>query len=112
MKKRKHKKSLLKKLIWIVFLICLFLGVRTVIRQHFPDYKIIKKDTNSNYAGIGQKKIKHQDGYFTTFTTEENHPKTYLEYKQNGTSSWRKPCLLGRNHGRKWLWYYCTFNYT
>ena len=39
------------------------------------NYKIIKKDKN-------------KDGYFTTFTTEDNYKKTYIEYKQNGNSSW------------------------
>ena len=52
------------------------------------NYKIIKKDTNKNYPGIGQEKVKNKDGYFTTFTTEDNYKKTYIEYKQNGNSSW------------------------
>ncbi len=52
------------------------------------NYKTIKQDTNSNYSGIGQEKIKNKDGYFTTFTTIDNHKKTYKEYKQNGNSSW------------------------
>ena len=51
-------------------------------------YQTIKQDTNSNYSGIGQEKVKNQDGYFTTFTTEEKNKKTYIEYKQNGNSSW------------------------
>lgn len=52
------------------------------------EYQTIKQDENKNYAGIGQAKVKNQDGYFTTFTTIENHKKTYFEYKQNGDSSW------------------------
>lgn len=52
------------------------------------NYKTIKQDTNSNYSGNGQEKIKNKDGYFTTFTTIDNHKKTYKEYKQNGNSSW------------------------
>lgn len=52
------------------------------------EYKTIKKDVNSNYTGIGQKKVENKDGYFTTFTTEEKNQKTYKEYKQNGTASW------------------------
>ena len=51
-------------------------------------YKVIKLDENPNYLGIGQEKVKNQDGYFTTFTTEDNYKKTYKEYKQNGNSSW------------------------
>lgn len=54
------------------------------------NYKTIKQDTNSNYSGIGQEKIKNKDGYFTTFTTIDNHKKTYKEYKQNGNSSWNE----------------------
>lgn len=49
-------------------------------------YGIIKQDTNTNYSGIGQAKVKGQDGYFTTFTTTDG--KTYKEYKQTGTASW------------------------
>ena len=58
------------------------------ISNFFGDYKVIKKDTNKNYPGIGQEKVKNKDGYFTTFTTEDNYKKTYIEYKQNGNSSW------------------------
>ena len=54
------------------------------------DYKVIKLDENPNYLGIGQERVKNQDGYFTTFTTEDNYKKTYKEYKQNGNSSWAK----------------------
>lgn len=52
------------------------------------EYKTIKQETNKNYSGIGQENIKGKDGYFTTFTTTENYKKTYIEYKQNGDSSW------------------------
>ena len=37
------------------------------------EYKTIKQDINKNYSGIGQEKVKNKDGYFTTFTTIENH---------------------------------------
>lgn len=53
-----------------------------------PKYEIIKQDKNKNYSGTGQEQIKNKDGYFTTFTTIENYKKTYIEYKQNGDSSW------------------------
>ena len=53
-----------------------------------PEYETIKQDTNKNYSGIGQEKVKNKDGYFTKFTTVENNKKTYIEYKQNGDSSW------------------------
>ncbi|MGN0993281.1 MAG: C39 family peptidase [Bacilli bacterium] len=55
---------------------------------NISEYKTIKQDTNNNYSGKGQEKVKNRDGYFTTFTTIENHQKTYIEYKQNGNSSW------------------------
>lgn len=51
-------------------------------------YDVIKQDENKNYSGEGQKKAKNKDGYFTTFTTGEEHKKTYKEYKQNGDASW------------------------
>ena len=51
-------------------------------------YKTIKQETNKNYSGVGQENTKGKDGYFTTFTTTENYKKTYIEYKQNGDSSW------------------------
>ena len=56
--------------------------------QDTKTYKVIKQDENKHYLGIGQKKVTNQDGYFTTFTTQTDHQKTYKEYKQNGTSSW------------------------
>lgn len=52
------------------------------------EYKIIKQDENKNYSGKGQEKIANKDGYFTTFTTIDEYKKTYIEYKQNGNSSW------------------------
>ena len=53
------------------------------------DYGIIKQDVNKNYSGKGQEKVKNKDGYFTTFTTEDNYKKIYIEYKQNSDSSWK-----------------------
>lgn len=55
---------------------------------NISEYKTIKQNANSNYSGIGQEEVKDKDGYFTTFTTIESHQKTYVEYKQNGNSSW------------------------
>ncbi len=51
-------------------------------------YKTIKQDINKNYFGIGQETVNGKDGYFTTFSTIESYKKTYIEYKQNGDSSW------------------------
>lgn len=102
-KKRKYKLSFKKILIWILIIS----GV--LIYHHFitnkitdeniengnnvridSGYDVIKQDTDSNYLGVGQEKIKNQDGYFTTFTTGEANKKIYKEYKQNGNSSWSK----------------------
>ena len=52
------------------------------------EYTIIKQDTNINYSGIGQEKVKNKDGYFTTFTTIDSNKKIYKEYKQNNNFSW------------------------
>ena len=60
-----------------------------------PEYKTIKQDINENYPGIGQEKVENKDGYFTTFTTSEKNQKTYIEYKQNGTSSWSNNSYWG-----------------
>lgn len=56
------------------------------INANQSKYDIIKQDINTNYSGIGQKKVSNQDGYFTTFT--DSSGKVYKEFKQNGTSSW------------------------
>ena len=90
----------------IIILLLIFLGVFICFRNNWfndinynldklffkitsaSEYKTIKKDTNTNYSGVGQKKIKNKDGYFTTFTTSQNYQKVYIEYKQNGNSSW------------------------
>lgn len=89
-----------KKLFILFFIIVLIIIAKNYIKLDYPsvivptitssEYKMIKEDSNPNYAGIGQKKVKNKDGYFTTFTTEEKNQKTYNEYKQNGTASWSK----------------------
>ena len=95
------KKRLNKKRIFIFIIVILgiymlsnfltssdiFYDIKSNISSIFG-YGVIKKDQNSNYSGIGQEKVKGKDGYFTTFTTEDNYKKTYIEYKQNGDSSW------------------------
>lgn len=104
MKKSNRKKLNKKRIVFFILIIILiyylyhnFLtngSIFSDMSQNFNilnfsnDYKIIKQDTNKNYPGIGQEKVKGKDGYFTTFTTEDNYKKTYIEYKQNGTSSW------------------------
>lgn len=54
--------------------------------ENLNDFPIIKIEENPNYSGVGQKLVTGMDGYSTTFTTTSG--KTYIEYKQNGTSSW------------------------
>lgn len=46
-------------------------------------YEVIKKDKNEKYDGVGMQMAFGKDGYLSTFTTTQNHKKTYLEYKQN-----------------------------
>ena len=77
----------IKKLIIFILIIISALFLYT---NFFNDngYRVIKKDTNSEYLGVGQEKVANKDGYFTTFTTDDNYKKTYKEYKQNGSSSW------------------------
>lgn len=93
---KKKKKITFRKivsLIIIIFLIYIFYQLLSI--NHTIDnptkstvYKVIKQDKNNNYEGLGQQKFSRKDGYFTTFTTGNNHKKTYKEYKQNGTASW------------------------
>lgn len=81
MKKVKRRKFKILKLFFILFVIF-------ILYNKFPlsKYKKVYQDYNKNYSGIGQEKVQNKDGYFTTFTTQNN--KIYIEYKQNGSSSW------------------------
>lgn len=100
MSKKRKKISFIKILIFSVIIIILAIffnnrsGKSPSVTSNFSnilnisEYKIIKLDENKDYSGIGQEKINNKDGYFTTFTTIDNHKKTYIEYKQNGNSSW------------------------
>lgn len=77
--------------------IMLLLIIFVIIYLFFKDSssKTIKQDINKNYSGIGQEKTQNTDGYFSTFTTNENYKKTYIEYKQNGDSPWSNNKYLG-----------------
>lgn len=85
----------MKKKRIILLLIIIFI-IHLLIKNNSPilkinitsDYTPIAENINKNYSGIGQTNVKNKDGYFTTFITSENHKKTYIEYKQNGDSSW------------------------
>jgi len=98
-KKNKKKKLQLKKILLFMLLIITTIYIfnefktnnitdKTVTIFTNTEYKTIKLDTNNHYNGIGQEKVKNKDGYFSTFTTIETNKKTYIEYKQNGNSSW------------------------
>ncbi len=93
-KKCKFKKFLIFLIIIILIIAFknLYISTHDKIEKIFSSskYEIIKQDTNENYSGFGQKKLKNQDGFSTTFTTIEDNKKTYIEYKQNGNSSWAK----------------------
>lgn len=103
MAKTKNRKLNKKKI--VVFILLIIIGTYSIMNylinndffneidknfsfSNIIGYRVIKLDNNPNYSGIGQEKIKNKDGYFTTFTTENNYKKTYKEYKQNGNSSW------------------------
>lgn len=95
---RKTKKFNFVKLLFFILLIIYVINYLN--NNHFFDeikyfeinkessYKTIKLDDNKNYSGIGQEKVSNKDGYFSTFTTYGKYKKTYIEYKQNGNSSW------------------------
>ena len=101
MNKNRHNKRVnIKKVIILISFIALplilynkiksntYYNLLSFTNQNNSDYKIIKLDNNKNYSGIGQEKVKGKDGYFTTFTTDNQYKKTYKEYKQNGNASW------------------------
>ena len=94
-RRKLNKKKFIVLILFIFLLVYLYynyifsgIGQNLDIFNFSVGYKVIKQDTNKNYSGIGQEKVKNKDGYFTTFTTEDNYKKTYIEYKQNGNSSW------------------------
>ena len=94
-RRKLNKKKIIVLILFIFLLVYLYynyifsgIGQNLDIFNFSGGYKVIKQDTNKNYSGIGQEKVKNKDGYFTTFTTEDNYKKTYIEYKQNGNSSW------------------------
>lgn len=94
-RRKLNKKKIIVLILFIFLLVYLYynyifsgIGQNLDIFNFSSGYKVIKQDTNKNYSGIGQEKVKNKDGYFTTFTTEDSYKKTYIEYKQNGNSSW------------------------
>ncbi len=104
-KKMKHKRKnkIILLLLTMILIIYLFIKYQNLITINIntndssskSNYSIIKQDENKNYTGVGQQKVKNEDGYFTTFTTVNNNKKTYKEYKQNGNSSWSKNTYWG-----------------
>lgn len=103
MRRQKKKKLNFKKVLFILFLAIIIFNLYSKYNNKIniffkniltsSEYKVIKQDSNPNYLGIGQEKISNKDGYFTTFTTDTK--KTYIEYKQNGDSSWSKNSYWG-----------------
>ena len=89
MKKIRKRKLNLKRILLAILLLMIFFyfaNSDNEIVTSISSKKIVKHDSISSYSGIGQEKVSNQDGYFTTFTTENG--KTYKEYKQNGNASW------------------------
>lgn len=99
MRRKKKKKLKFRRMILLLLIILLFYCAKNY--HHLFDtylsnsYRNIHQSENKNYAGIGQKEAQSKDGYFTTFTTEKNHQKTYFEYKQNGNVSWSEKSYWG-----------------
>ena len=96
-KKKLNKRKVLIFILLMMVIICLYNNFvnnfsnfhsNLTLFNSSDKYKVIKQDINNNYLGIGQEKVKDKDGYFTTFTTVDKYKKTYIEYKQNGDSSW------------------------
>lgn len=102
-KKRLKKRRLIFLILITILIIHLYNFLSTSIIPNienfhsYSNYKIIKENSNPNYSGKGQEFIKDKDGYFTTFTTNSPYKKTYIEYKQNGDSSWSKNEYWGGN---------------
>ena len=104
--KKKHKRKLnIKRIILLIIFLILIVNIiknnaisnklsniidNNIFVENASQYKTIKQDKNDKYSGTGQAKVSNKDGYFTTFTTNEPYKKTYIEYKQNGDSSWSK----------------------
>lgn len=102
--KKQTKKLNVKKLLLVLLIIILIPYLYSKISLFYSNnynsnsklphedkkalYKTIKLDNNPTYPGVGQEKVNDKDGYFTTFKTLEKYKKTYIEYKQNGNSSW------------------------
>ena len=115
--KRKNKKL---KFVFTIILLFLILHIfsnqineinKSISNIFFKSkYQIIKQDSNENYLGIGQEKVKNKDGYFTTFTTIDYNKKTYIEYKQNGNSSWKGNEYWGGTMEENRMWNNRTFN--
>ncbi len=96
MKKIKKKKLSFKKIFLAIILLVIFIyfaNSDNEIVTSISSKRVIKHDSISSYSGVGQEKVSNQDGYFTTFTTENG--KTYKEYKQNGSSSWSENSYWG-----------------
>lgn len=97
--RRKKKKLKFRRIILLLILGLTFYCLTkydSLFENYFSKHaSVIHQTQNKNYAGIGQKEVKNEDGYFTTFTTEEIYPKTYIEYKQNGTASWSEKSYWG-----------------
>lgn len=96
MKKIKKRKLSFKKIFLAILLLVIFIyfaNSDNEIVTSISSKKIVKHDSISSYSGVGQEKVSNQDGYFTTFTTENG--RTYKEYKQNGSSSWSENSYWG-----------------
>ncbi len=85
---RKRSKSFIRKIIKLLILLIILFFVSSVAKKYLKfDIKNVGQAQNKNYSGVGQEKVKNQDGYNTIFITDNK--KKYKEYKQGGSSSWK-----------------------
>lgn len=85
---RKRSKSFIRKIIKLLILLIILFFVSSVAKKYLKfDIKNVGQAQNKNYSGVGQEKVKNQDGYNTIFITDNK--KEYKEYKQGGSSSWK-----------------------
>lgn len=85
---RKRSKSFFRKIIKLLILLIILFFISSVAKKYLKfDIKNVGQAQNKNYSGVGQEKVKNQDGYNTIFITDNK--KEYKEYKQGGSSSWK-----------------------
>lgn len=94
MKSKKRKMNTVKVSMVLFFIIILIIGMYWYFKNQ-PKLGIPGEERNTSYQGKGQEKGNKEEGYPTTFITEEQNQKVYLEYKQNGKAPWSNHSYWG-----------------